>query len=76
MERLIQNCMIIDGSGEPAFSGSVGIDRGKLTVYREGPLPNADTVTDGTGLAVLPGFIDSHSHGDLTMKSRYPWSPS
>ena len=72
MERLIRNCTILDGSGEKAFPGSVGIDRGKLTVYREGPLPNADTVTDGTGLTVLPGFIDSHSHGDLTMKSRYP----
>ena len=71
MERLIQNCMIIDGSGEPAFSGSVGIDRGKLTVYREGPLPHAETVTDGTGLTVMPGFIDAHSHGDLTMQSRY-----
>ena len=31
MDVLIQNCSIIDGSGAPAFTGSVGITDGKLT---------------------------------------------
>ena len=71
MDVLIQNCTIIDGTGAPQFKGSVGFRLGKMTVFRGGELPGANTVVDATGLTLLPGLIDAHSHGDLTLISPY-----
>ena len=71
MEVLIQNCTIYDGTGAPPISGSVGFERGKLFVYQDGELPPAREVIDAHGLALVPGFLDAHSHGDLTLKSPF-----
>lgn len=71
MERLIQNCTIIDGSGAPAYHGSVGFIQGSMRVFRGNEHPPAEKVIDGSGLALVPGLIDAHSHGDLTLKSPY-----
>jgi N-acyl-D-amino-acid deacylase len=60
--QLITHVRIIDGTGNPAVTGSVRLkdDRiweiGDLT-----PFPG-ETITDGKGLVLAPGFIDSHSH--------------
>lgn len=73
MQTWIQNCTILDGSGAPPFTGSVGIAHGKLIVLRgvtQARL-SADEWIDGTGRTVVPGLIDAHSHGDLTLRSRY-----
>ena len=62
MKTLIQNARIIDGSGHPAYSGSVGIENGRLVLSN---LPDtAETVIDAKGHELAPGFIDAHSHGD------------
>ena len=71
MDRLIKNCTIYDGTGAPAFIGSVGITGGELRVFRGDELPPAREVIDACGLALVPGFLDAHSHGDLTLKSPY-----
>lgn len=71
MEILIRNCSIIDGTGAPQYTGSVGFCSGKLQVFCDGEQPNADTVIDAEGLTLVPGFIDAHSHGDLTLNSPY-----
>ena len=62
MELLIKNAMIIDGTGAPAYKGTVGIEHGKLKVDPE--CTDADRVIDAEGKYLAPGFIDSHSHGD------------
>jgi N-acyl-D-aspartate/D-glutamate deacylase/CubicO group peptidase (beta-lactamase class C family) len=62
--HLITHVNVIDGTGLAAFPGSVRIvdnrirDVGDLT-----PFPN-ESVTDGKGKVLAPGFIDSHSHHD------------
>ncbi len=62
--HLITNVNIMDGTGLPAFAASVRIlndrirDIGPLT-----PFPN-ESITDGKGKILAPGFIDSHSHHD------------
>lgn len=54
--------MIIDGTGAPAYSGSIGIENGRIVLSpTDSPLA---TVIDGSGLYICPGFIDCHSHGD------------
>ena len=71
MDILITNCTIYDGTGAPAYRGSVGFSRGVMHVFRGNDLPQATTVIDASGLALVPGFVDAHSHGDLSMASPY-----
>jgi len=61
---LITHVQLLDGTGAPARAGSLRIagdtiaGLGDLT-----PLPS-DSVLDGGGLTLAPGFIDTHSHAD------------
>lgn len=60
--HLVHNVRLVDGTGMPSRNTSVRIvgqrihDIGDLT-----PLPG-ESVTEGRGLVLAPGFIDSHSH--------------
>ena len=71
MNILIRNCTIYDGTGAPAFVGSVGFERGKMRVFLPSETPQAEQTIEASGLALVPGFIDAHSHGDLTMTSAF-----
>ncbi|GLU44782.1 amidohydrolase family protein [Allomuricauda sp. NBRC 101325] len=55
---LIKNGQIVDGSGNPSYIGSVGINAD--TIAAVGDLGNATGTSeiDATGLAVSPGFIN------------------
>ncbi|MDC7218949.1 MAG: D-aminoacylase [Spirochaetales bacterium] len=64
------NGLIVDGTGEPSYKGSLLIEGDRIIgLYKEGEAPNleeqADRVIDAKGQVVAPGFIDSHSHSDL-----------
>jgi N-acyl-D-amino-acid deacylase len=65
-ELVIRNGQIIDGSGNAAFSGDVGVSGDRIVALGkvEG---NAKKVIDARGLVVAPGFIDMHSHSDWTL---------
>lgn len=63
--------MVIDGTGAPAYAGSVGFEQGCFRIFRGGDVPVAREVIDAAGLALVPGFIDAHSHGDLTLVSPF-----
>ena len=71
LDMLIKNATVIDGSGKPSYTGSVGIKDGKLVMSPENA--QAETVIDAAGRVVCPGFIDAHSHGDriLGMRANY-----
>jgi len=64
---LIQNGMIYDGSGEPAYAASVGIKGDTITAI--GDLPNArgTLVIDAKGMAISPGFVNFLSWGIESM---------
>ena len=71
LDLLIQNCSIIDGTGAPAFLGSVGFESGRVRIFRGGECPPAKEVIGASGLTLVPGFLDAHSHGDLTLVSPF-----
>ena len=71
MDILLHNCTIFDGTGAPPFMGSVGFERGKMRVFRSAETPQAEQTIEANGLALVPGFVDAHSHGDLTMTSAF-----
>ena len=64
---LITNVVIYDGSGDDPFNGSVEYSGEVIVeVFRHEVQSNGyQTIIDGDGLALAPGFIDTHSHHDL-----------
>jgi len=57
---------IVDGSGQPAFAGDVGIaDRRIVAVGRVDC--SARRAIDASGMVVTPGFIDVHAHDDMAV---------
>lgn len=65
-DLLITNATIVDGSGSPAFKGSISVTDGKITGIGA-PDCEAKEVIDAGGLTVSPGFIDAHCHEDATL---------
>lgn len=62
--NLIEGANVIDGSGAPGFTGDVRFDgSGILAIGDLEPIAG-DTIIDGSGLTLAPGFIDTHSHHD------------
>ncbi len=59
----IDNARIVDGSGDAAFAGSVGIVDGRIAQVGAVSAP-AERVIDAGGRVVAPGFIDIHTHYD------------
>lgn len=66
-DLLIKNGLIIDGAGNPWFKADVGISSGKIVEIDKKIDAKAERVLDVRGLVVSPGFIDIHTHSDLTL---------
>lgn len=68
----ITNATIVDGTGTAPRRGHVGVTNGVVSalVHDDGP-PTRDlaahTVIDASGKLLCPGFIDIHTHSDLTL---------
>jgi N-acyl-D-amino-acid deacylase len=67
-DLVIRNGRIVDGTGNPWSRGDLAIRGDRIAAI--GPIP-ADAVAkrsiDASGLVVVPGFIDAHSHSDWTL---------
>ncbi|HCQ02512.1 MAG TPA: hypothetical protein DIT99_18320, partial [Candidatus Latescibacteria bacterium] len=61
---LITNAQVVDGTGTSPRLTSVRIDGARITAVGDLPAGPDETVIDGTGLVLAPGFIDTHSHHD------------
>ena len=60
----IANATIYDGSGDSAVVGSVRILGDSIAAIGNIKQREDDWFIDGAGLALAPGFIDTHSHAD------------
>lgn len=69
-DLILKNGLIVDGSGEIPYVGDVAIEDGRI-VGVGGKMSGAKECIDVSGLAVTPGFIDSHSHSDGSLL-RFP----
>lgn len=68
--QLIKNVVLIDGTSAPARKASVRIqDNTIIAIGNLTPYPN-ETVIDGNGKILAPGFIDTHSHLDRGLYQR------
>ncbi len=62
LDYVIRNVSILDGTGNTAVHGDVGIKDGRIDSV--GVASTGRIELDGHGLTLAPGFIDTHSHDD------------
>ncbi len=67
LDVLIKNAVVVDGTGKRAFHADVGIAQGRIALVARGIEQEAERTIEAQGLHVAPGFIDPHSHSDLTL---------
>ncbi len=67
-DLIIRNAILVDGTGGPSRPGDIGITGGRITAVGtvDGDAVTARTI-DAGGRVVCPGFIDIHTHSDLTL---------
>jgi N-acyl-D-amino-acid deacylase len=65
-DLLITNAQIVDGTGGAARKGSIAVSAGKIAGVGE-VSGTATRTIDAKGRTVAPGFIDLHSHSDMTL---------
>ena len=68
LDLVIDDVLVVDGSGAPARSGAVGVRGDRIAwigVDPEIPAPPAATTIAGRGRVLAPGFVDVHNHSDL-----------
>lgn len=67
LDILIKNGTIINGSGKKRYKGNIGLKDGKIEFIGCCCEKEAKETIDAEGLIVTPGFIDFHSHSDITL---------
>ncbi len=66
-DLLIRNGRVIDGAGNPWFHADVAIRGDRIVAIGRNLPGTARRTLDAHGLAVAPGFIDMHTHSDMTL---------
>src|SRR5262249_9390525 len=64
---IIRGGHVLDGTGNPWFAADVGIRNGRIAAIGRLPPASAARVIDAAGRIVAPGFIDLHTHSDLSV---------
>jgi N-acyl-D-amino-acid deacylase len=67
LDVLIQNAEIVDGANAPSYRGDIAIEDDRIADIGSLKDAAAKSVIDATGRVVVPGFIDMHSHADLSL---------
>ncbi len=69
LDLLIHGGLLVDGTGSPGVLADVGVQDGRIAAV--GGLSGSPAMRrlDARGRVVCPGFIDVHSHSDLTLLS-------
>lgn len=65
LDLIVRNVEVFDGSGAKPYISCLGIVAGKIVAISQDIQDSSQTVLDGTGLSLCPGFIDVHSHSDI-----------
>jgi N-acyl-D-amino-acid deacylase len=64
---VIENGLVIDGTGVPGRRADVGIAKDQIAAIGDLKAAPADRRLDATGAVVAPGFVDLHTHSELPL---------
>jgi N-acyl-D-aspartate/D-glutamate deacylase len=64
---LIRQANVLDGSGAAGEVFDVALSDGRIRAIGPSLQLNASTTVDGEGLVLAPGFIDVHTHDDISV---------
>lgn len=68
MSYVIRNATLVDALRNPVKTGDLSIEGSRIRSMGEHVVTNGHhTEIDGTGLTVMPGFVDMHSHSDIAL---------
>ena len=74
-DLIIRAANVFDGQGNAPRIADVAIDNGRVSVIGSATAPARETV-DATGLALMPGIVDLHTHYDAQVTWDRTMSPS
>ncbi len=69
-DLVIRDVLLLDGSGAPGHVSSLAVKDGIVAAIGDN-LPAGQREINGTGLALMPGIIDGHTHYDAQLT----WDP-
>jgi N-acyl-D-amino-acid deacylase len=67
-DLLLRGGSVVDGTGAPPFAATVGVRDGRIAFV--GPAPESARAVHeiaATGCCISPGFIDIHTHSDISV---------
>lgn len=64
---LIKNAKVVDGTGAPSYQADVLISGDKISAIGHFQNKQTETIIDGLGMYLTPGFIDIHTRADHTL---------
>jgi len=67
LDLVLAGGRIVDGCGNPWFYGDVGIRRGRIARITPPGTLHGEQTLDARGRFVAPGFVDVHTHSDLSI---------
>lgn len=67
IDILIKDGLIYDGGTSNPYVSNIAISGDKIQFISSSQIKDAGMVIDAEGLAVSPGFIDTHAHSDFTI---------
>ncbi|MGO8872522.1 MAG: N-acyl-D-amino-acid deacylase family protein [Acidimicrobiales bacterium] len=63
-DLVIRGGTVVDGTGAPARTADISVDRGRISGVGEFAVAAASRTVDAEGLLVTPGWVDIHTHYD------------
>lgn len=67
-DLIIRDTKIIDGTGSIWFRGDIAVSGGQIAIVGNVPdSASAIQIIQGNGSYLAPGFIDSHTHDDISI---------
>lgn len=66
-DLILRGGTIVDGTGNEPYAADVGIHNGRITAIGDLQNASAPCTIEAVGLCVAPGFIDIHTHSDISL---------
>ncbi|MFX1369225.1 MAG: amidohydrolase family protein [Promethearchaeota archaeon] len=67
LDLVVASGSVVDGTGNPWYRADIGINQGRISAIGDLTERDRRRTIDASGLVVAPGFVDIHTHSDLSL---------